>query len=260
LGVVTPAEAIAYVNIGYLANDLLPLRAGEAIRAVLLGRKRRLSVSAVAATIVLERFLDVLVLVLLTLLLMLAMPIPPRVRRAALVAGGVAALGVAGLWWAAGGHWPGWVASRLDGRLPDRLLKAIHQIGESFAAGLSAIRSWRQIAVAGLYSAVAWGAVCTSACLMMVASGLQLPWYAALMVVVVVNFGAAIPSSPGFIGVVHFLVTVALSPWAVGRESALAFAIVYHAVPFLMTVGLGAISMSWQGIRLAGVTQMREIT
>jgi hypothetical protein len=254
----TTREAFAYVNIGYMANNLLPLRAGEAARAVLLGRKRRLSVSAVAATIVLERLMDVLALVALALLLMLATPVPPRVKQAALLSGGVGSLGVAVLWWAAGGQWAEWVVSNLDGQLPEQLAERMRQIGQSLVVGLSAIRSWKQAGMAGIYSLLAWGTVCASVYLMMVASRLELPWYAALMVVVIVNFGAALPSSPGFVGVVHFLVTIALSPWGVAKETALGFAIIYHGIPFLMTAGLGASCLWSEGAKIGGVAQVRE--
>src|SRR6266550_1963152 len=60
LGPVSTKDAVTYANIGYMANSLLPLRAGEVIRAALLAQKRRLVKSAVLATIVLERLLDIL--------------------------------------------------------------------------------------------------------------------------------------------------------------------------------------------------------
>ena len=41
---------------------------------------------------------------------------------------------------------------------------------------------------------------------------------------------------------VHFLAVVALEPWAVERSAALGFAIVLHALSFLITVGLGVVS------------------
>src|SRR6267142_2097114 len=102
LGSVTARDAFAYANIGYMANNLLPLRAGEVIRAALLAEKRCFTKSSVLGTIVLERLLDVLILGWLTLLLMFAIPIPTMVRRSILVIVILGLLGIIGVWWGAG--------------------------------------------------------------------------------------------------------------------------------------------------------------
>lgn len=250
LGWLTGREAFAYLNIGHMVNNLLPLRAGEIIRAVLLGEKRGFSKSAVLATIVVDRLLDILVLVGLTFFLMLVMPVPPLVKQSALVLGGVGCLVVAGLWWVAGrvnpsgaprrqGAWSTQYFGRFRGGKLSTLMQKVLRFGRSFASGLVAVRSPRQAGAAVGYSVVGWGFGVWFAWLVLHACHLQLPWTAALMVVVVVNFGAAIPSAPGFIGVMHFLAVVALTPWAVEQNAALGFAVVYHAQGFLITVGLG---------------------
>ena len=91
---------------------------------------------------------------------------------------------------------------------------------------------------------------------MMLASQLRLPWYAALLVMAVVNLGSAIPSSPGSIGVVHFLAVLAISPWPIDQEVAVGFSIVFHAVPFLMTVGLGGACLWKERIGIGRVNRV----
>jgi uncharacterized protein (TIRG00374 family) len=239
LGPVTAGEAFVYANIGYMANNLLPLRAGELIRAAFLAEKRCISKSAVLATIVLERLLDLLLLGALTLILMLTMPIPGTVKRSILVTGIIGCLGIVGVWVAAGRSWTNLSEERLPHWLPRRAVLVAVSLGRSFGKGLSAVRSVKQAGLAGVYSLLAWMLVCGSIYLMMLASQLRLPWHAALLVMVVVNLGSAIPSSPGSIGVVHFLAVMALSPWMVNREVAVGFSIVLHAVSVLVTVVLG---------------------
>ena len=252
LGPLTVREAFAYLNIGHMANNLLPLRAGEIVRTVLLGEKKGFSKSAVLATIVLDRLLDILVLVVFTLLLMLVMPISPLVKQSAVVFAAVGCLAAVGLWWAAGRgaatEAPG-VQSSSGLKRPVRfgrikgigLMQKLLQFGRSFASGLSAVRSPGQAGAALGYSTLGWGLSVGFTWLVLRACNLELPWTTALMVVVVVNFGAAIPSAPGFIGVMHFLAVMALEPWRVEQSAALGFALVYHAQTFLLTVGLGAV-------------------
>jgi hypothetical protein len=255
LGPVTAGEAFVYANIGYMANNLLPLRAGEVIRAAFLAEKRCLSKSAVLATIVLERLLDVLVLGVLTMILMLAMPIPGTVKRSILVTGIIGCLGIVGVWVAAGRSWTDLSEERLPSWLPRRAARVAISLGRSFGEGLSAIRSAKQAGRAAVYSLLAWMLVCGSIYLMMLASHLRLPWHAALLVMVVVNLGSIIPSSPGSIGVVHFLAVVALSPWMVNREVAVGFSIVLHAVSVLVTIALGGACLWTERIAIARVSR-----
>ena len=244
LGSVTQGEAVTYANIGYMANNLLPLRAGEVIRAALLGDKRSFSKSAVFATIVLERLLDVFILGSLALLLMATMAFPSTPKRTIVVIAVIGSLSIFTVWAVSrsssnsSGEW-------LPGLLRRRSVQTVVSLGRSFATGLSAIRSMKQTGVAALYSLLAWALVCGSIYMMMRASQLRLPWYAALLVMVVVNLGSAIPSSPGSVGVVHFLAVVAVSPWSIDRELAVGFSIILHAVSFTVTVLLGG-ALLWK--------------
>src|SRR5690606_31179636 len=56
------AEATSTVVIGYAANNVLPVRAGEVVRAVLVQRRHGASRLTVLGTIVVERVFDGLVL------------------------------------------------------------------------------------------------------------------------------------------------------------------------------------------------------
>ena len=62
---------------------------------------------------------------------------------------------------------------------------------------------------------------------------LQVPISAMVFTVVVTTIGMLLPSTPGYIGVFHYLVTVALAPFGVPKEQALTFALVWHGVNYL---------------------------
>ncbi|BDW97399.1 hypothetical protein MACH10_30840 [Thalassospira tepidiphila] len=65
---------------------------------------------------------------------------------------------------------------------------------------------------------------------------------AAVTVMVITNFGLALPTSPGGIGVYHSLVIVALLPFGIDFAAALAIAFVLHAVNYVPMLVAGAVA------------------
>ena len=61
--------------IGYFVNNVLPFRAGELLKSFLIGRKEDISKSYVLGTIIIERFLDMLMLLVFTIVYILVSPI-----------------------------------------------------------------------------------------------------------------------------------------------------------------------------------------
>jgi glycosyltransferase 2 family protein len=71
--------AVFWANMaGYLGNNLLPARAGELIRTVLITRQSRLTKTYVLTTAIAERLMDVIALVLASSLVMLGIAPKPR--------------------------------------------------------------------------------------------------------------------------------------------------------------------------------------
>lgn len=233
-------DVFAYSEIGYMANNLLPLRAGEFIRAVLVGERYGISKSAVFATIAVERVLDVLSLSAFVLLLALFMEMPQMVRQSIFVAEIVAISAIGTLWVMS------WQEKRVE-RFVDRgsafiprpLRGKVVNIIIAFVQGLEALRSGRRMLASIAYSLVAWVLVLFEILFIFDGFDLVLPWHVGIFVIVVLNLGIAIPSSPGFIGVAHFLIVLALSVFAVGQAEALGIALITHALSFVLNTVLG---------------------
>src|SRR5712691_7088408 len=97
---VTTAQAFWAYSVGFLANNALPFRLGEAARVVVLSRRSELPVVEVAAAAGLERLLDMTALSLMLALLGPALAgVPGFMRAATLVAmlAGVALLAIVAL-------------------------------------------------------------------------------------------------------------------------------------------------------------------
>src|SRR5438445_5057809 len=85
----SPSIGISFSSmmLGYLANNLLPMRAGEVVRAYALGRQSSISKSAVLATIVVERAVDGIIMILVFCLLFRGFRMPSWLRVAAMGSG-----------------------------------------------------------------------------------------------------------------------------------------------------------------------------
>lgn len=71
------------------------------------------------------------------------------------------------------------------------------------------------------------------------AFGLILPMWGMILLLSVLNLGSLIPSSPGYAGTYHFLAIAVLSTFAIKKEEALSFIIVFHALWYVTQTFLG---------------------
>jgi hypothetical protein len=72
------------------------------------------------------------------------------------------------------------------------------------------------------------------------------PWVAAAFLIVVLYLGAVVPSSPGRVGLFHYLAVISLALFGVAKAPALSYGIVLHIVVYGPTAVLGAYYI-WRG-------------
>ncbi len=253
------ATAFSYVMIGYLANTVLPLRLGDVTRAALFGRKRQVSASLVLGSIVLERLLDISVILVLALALSLVIQFTPVVRLSIrLFAGGaLGALVLLTLLVYHHQHLPGLVA-RLPRFVPRRPVDYALGLTERFAQGGQALRNFRQLVTAVGFSLLAWASAGLWTICYVRAFHIPGPWYAGLWVLAMVNLGGAIPSSPGAIGVYHWLAMQSLSHWVPDTNVTAAYAIATHALNIALIIGLGGWTLVRENLSLVRLRRMTD--
>ena len=244
-------DTFAFILIGYLANTVLPLRLGDLARASLIGRKKELGISRALGSIAIERLMDVLMLVALTLALMrvLEIPAPIQAGLTGMVAAGL--VGLVGLMAVSLNrkHLPRLTAF-LAKIVPHRLADRGTTLLGNFSSGADVLHRPAGFLSVVALSAGVWLAAGMGTLAWVTAFHLDVPWYAGFFVLVMVNLGSAIPSSPGYIGVYHYLAMLALSLWTPDRNAALAYAIGTHALNMLANVGLGSFYLAREGVSL----------
>ena len=237
--------------VGFMVNNVFPLRLGELVRAWQLARESEMSAPAVFGTVVVERVVDGVIILAI----------------AAVVLGNQVDLALLG-----------WLALVPIGVIvwlrlrPDPLLQLAHRISHAvlpatlatrgmdlarqLAAGLAGIRGPRELLWVGFHSLVLWlvaGALPFWAALVALDIDLGNSWQmyqVSLGILAGVGIAVGLPSAPGFFGVYHAACVVVLEPQGVSRELALALGALAHGVFWVSMIGFGLLALRSGGGRL----------
>ncbi len=238
------------VAIGFMANNLLPFRAGEMVRVVAATRLARTGFGTTLSSIAVERIFDALAVVALLSVGLLASSLPEGVAvggvslaHAARVSGALAgaALVAAALLVAFPLAAEGVVRRVLPaGRLTDRIVAMI----EGVRQGLSALRSPGRLAGVVFWSLAIWMLNALSFWIAFAAFGIPVDYAGALVLQGILVVGISVQLAPGFVGQFEAAIVAALALYGVGNDVASSYAIAYHAVTFLPIVLLGFWSLA----------------
>ena len=238
----------AAVAIGFMANNILPARIGEFARPYALSRLEPVSITAAFGSLVVERFMDGVIL-LIFLVIPVFTPFFPDVAAVfeggglAIFQGAVAlVLGVL-------------VVLVLMATLPKQFLAAARvalkvlpevwslratQLLEGLLQSMAIMREPRLLALGFAWSLFFWTWHGLSFWLGMLAFDIDTGWLSAMFTEAVVGFGVALPSAPGFFGTFHASAHFALTTvYGVAEEQSLAFAFAYHFGGWIPITAIG---------------------
>ena len=243
------------IVVGFMANSILPFRAGEMVRALYARKLEDLPLPLLLSTILIERLFD---LVSLSLLLFLY-----------LVFGGQG-VGGKGIWIIGGtaGLFLGLVAL-VYGRLVvvkildrtllpltrgHRLAKKLVKTAEQALHGLSSITSPTLLLRLFLTSLAIWALSLLATWFTLITFDItQSPVRVTLAFLVFTNLAMLIPSSPGGIGVFQLAAVYALSPFHVPADRAVALSLVNQGLFISVTGILGYIFVSRSHVSLTSM-------
>jgi glycosyltransferase 2 family protein len=246
----------AITMVGFMANNVLPARLGEFVRAYALGRSEGLPPSVPFATIVIERIFDGF-----TLLLFLVGGLSfLRPSRTLLWAAGLTCalyLGVLGtLLVLRTERGQELLIGALD-RLPGRVAGPARRLLETFRAGLEVLGDVRALLLTTLLSIAIWVVSAAGVEASFRAFTLDLPPYASFLLLGTIAVALVLPSAPGYVGPLQVGTVQGLALVGVARETALSLSIVYHLCNYIpiTLVGLAylsALNLTLGELRTAG--------
>lgn len=230
---------------GYLVSNVFPARVGEVARLVLLVSEQPVSVARTLSTIIVERLLDLLTLIMMLAVLLPFVHLPAEMARAAQIITLAALAGSAlmilfSFWKERLLRWAHLVLGHI--RFLDRpqVYDAIGHLIDGFAA----LRGRPGLLLIVL-SLVGWVGVVGMAWSAGQAIPLHVPITAPAFAVVVTTLGMLLPSTPGYVGVFHGLVVLALvTPFGVTQDQAMSYALLWHTTNYL-TLSLSGVVALW---------------
>ncbi len=260
-----PVRPLLMANlIGFMANNVLPARLGEFVRALAAQRIAQVPASAALATIVVERILDGLSL-LSILFLTLLFADPSRTAGAFSVAYMRAAglsllavyLGVLAVIWCLW-RWPHAttrLVTRVAGRVSPRLADLAGRILATFAQGLAVLGQARHLPLLCLQSALVWLPGLAMYVVFLPALGLPPSLFMGAMAFVGASLASAVPAGPGYVGTFQLAVLWALAIAGAPAEPAAAYALLFWAAEYFPLTIAGLIAMWAHGLNLATLSR-----
>jgi len=246
------------VTIGYMGNNIYPARAGEALRAVILKNHEDVPISASAATIIVERIFDGVVMLAFVFLNL------PELARLTTDSGFVGSIQNVALWGTLaffGALGIFLLAAMFPERVeiftqvivnwivPQKFREMVMGLVQKFLDGLQALRSPRDVLMVFVTSTVIWMLETCKYWFLMHAFPFAVSFFALMLMNGIVNLATTIPSAPGYVGTFDAPGIAVLVAYGVPKATAAAYTLVLHIALWAPITALGAYYFLREGIR-----------
>ncbi|MEZ4530248.1 MAG: lysylphosphatidylglycerol synthase transmembrane domain-containing protein [Thermomicrobiales bacterium] len=246
-----PARKLVGINaVGLMANNVMPLRTGEFVRAYALSQRTSVTKSTALATIAVERIFDGMALLAFIATSMLFVDLTSQLSRVAELAMLIFGLALVALvLLAKGGRLRDRMLQLALGPLPASLGAKVNRMAESFITGLGIFHRWRELALVSISSLVAWGFEASMYYMVARAFGGQIEAAMGvpetMLTTGIANLATLVPSSPGYVGPYEAAVILVLSgALGLSRELALSYGVLVHVMLWLPVTIWGVIEWS----------------
>ncbi len=247
--------------LGFFANNILPFRMGELVRAHITGQKFNISRTASLGTILLERLCDALSFLSTFVVAALCFPFPKEAKMgAAVMALGCLAITV-GIWWTIGyqhrlRNFLEWTS------LPTRWKKRLVHLVENFVNGVSGLHDISYVVESMSLSLVIWTLEGTVIYLIAHAFATHLSYPQSFFLLFFMGLSVTLPQAPGYVGTVELFGIGALALLGIRRELALPIILTIHGTQFAYIVVLGCWALWFEGLtfkNISSVTSERSV-
>lgn len=238
----------AALLVGQAVNVLSPARLGDLARITLTDTG---GTAYVLGTLMVEVALDLLMLVTLVVFLLSQATMPAWWQGSGQTLLVVAAAAMTAIAMVVIGRQ--WLARVLEGVVKRRRRPMIQRVvawTSQLLLSLDTLGRTAQLMPVLACSALIWTLYGAVNYTLLGAIGERPSVLTSLFLLVVLQLGVAVPSSPGRLGVYHYLCIQALAVFRINGPEALSYAVILHLISVIMPVTLGAV-LAWRlGIRI----------
>lgn len=247
--------------IGYMANNLLPARLGEFVRAYTLAGREHLETPTVLASLVIDRLFDGFTVMLMLLVTIFTVNLPQTSADAmtALRTGGV----IMFVFYCGVIFFLYLLKRRTHNMLslvqlilkpfPRTFSEKVIPLLGSFIAGIRMSARGGHIAAVLLSSLLIWYFALIPIDMVLRAFGIHLPMAASMFIMVLLVFAVMVPASPGYIGTYHYACFTGLSAFGIANSTALSIALIIHGTAFFPVIIAGFYHLWSNKISLSAV-------
>jgi len=203
-------DVVSITFIGFMANSILPARAGEIIKPLALSHKHKMPFVSCFGTVVVERIMDILGTALLAIVVLLSLSkiveadadYFTTLERSARVGGVVAVVCLLGLVLLVSFPRPARrIVEAMTSLLPRKWQERVLYLFESFEKGFHSLRDVRQAIIVSVLTLVLWANYTAVYYVLGFALGIPMTVLGACFIIVVLCVAVAVPQAPGFLGV-----------------------------------------------------------
>jgi uncharacterized protein (TIRG00374 family) len=237
------SDSYGLTTVGYMGNNVLPARAGEMLRVVLLNRRTDASKRTVIGTIVAERLLDaialasIFVVVVVAVLRRTALPSNRPFLMLGIAAGVLVALGIAV-----------WMLRR------HHVVERIKEFARPMAGAPKALLSWEGALLLAVSFAI-WMLEASVYLAVARALDISMGGMDSLYIVALTNLFAMIPAAPGYVGTFDAAVIFGMKAIGDTGSAAISYLLLLR---FLLFVPITLVGLVVLVTRYGGWSRLRQ--
>ncbi len=233
------------LSISYAANNVLPLRAGDLLRSVMIGNKERVSKVSSLSTVMIERLADGLTLLLFLSVSLLLSNINNFWVTKIIILSLAGLLGVIlllSIFLFYEEKFISKVESTVSKKFPKLTLK-FSEILEKLLVAFNIVKSRKVLTKIALTSLFVWFLESSIFSLGALALGIDIldSLLIGVVCVSIVNLGTMIPSSPGYVGTFEFFCILALALFGISNHIAASYSILIHILQYVPITIIGCL-------------------
>ena len=236
-------QSFFYLVFGFFMNNILPLRLGEFVRAIIAGNKLCISRSGVFATIVVERLMDIIIFIISFFLIAIFVSnIPNWLQKIFIACALIFGIIFIALFFISKNE-NKFLNFLYKIQLSTKLTEIVKTIFLKFASGLKFFQNKKLFTVVFITSILVWIIEAYAYKTLFLAFGLHVSIIQCLFVIVTTGIATMLPTAPGFIGAIEGVGMVTLQIFSIEETVAFTSMVAIHFTEMMAIYILGFVGM-----------------